>query len=136
MATKSEGNPGGDLFDSVLSLEETLQRQGREKGAEHGGRIGFLEGYGAGRQKGYSAGSEIGFMLGVCESVAALGEQFSVKTRTQKSVQALIDSLKKFPFNDPSEEDYVENFEKLRTKFRQVCAQLKMTQEHKDSLSF
>lgn len=131
MMDAAEKTPASDdIFESVLFAEKNLQEQGKREGAAHGGRIGFLEGYCAGCQKGNSAGSEIGFMLGVCEAVLALREKFAVKGRTLKSVQSLLDSLKKFHFNDPTEENYVEDFEQLRTKFRQVCALLKLSPHH------
>ena len=125
-----------DLFHSVLSLEEDLQERGRLQGVQHGNQIGYAEGYNAGISKGCAAGSEIGLMLGLCESVLALADTFQLKARTLKTVQALADNLRAFPYHDPSYENYVEEFDKLRTKFRHVCALLRISQNPGDSLSF
>eukprot|EP00117_Sycon_ciliatum_P002651 scpid94114/ scgid7779/ Oral cancer-overexpressed protein 1; Tumor-amplified and overexpressed sequence 1 len=125
-----------DLFESVISLEEDLQQRGRIEGVEHGGKLGYAEGYVAGREKGSSAGSEIGFMVGLCETALSKAEEYQLKARTVKAVQALLDSIRSFPFADPSYDNYVEDFEKIRNKFRHVCALLKVTQSHTESLSF
>ena len=126
-----------DAFDSLVLAEDRLREDGRQKGIDHGRIVGFTEGYVAGIDKGSKVAAELGFMWGFCSVLQAMLAKEGKKERALKAVGGLLDSIASFPVSDPTVETFVEDLERIRTKFRQISAMLHIPRTVEgDSLSF
>ncbi|XP_045195550.2 protein LTO1 homolog [Mercenaria mercenaria] len=123
-----------DLFHDIVMSEEISQKDGFEHGRQVGRNQGQAEGNRLGWEKGAAIGSEVGFYAGFAKSLLEemLNKEDS-KPRVVKTLERIVKAAEDFPLSDPLHPDLQNKLEEIRTKFKQVCAQLGIKQEASSS---
>ncbi|XP_047435788.1 protein LTO1 homolog [Mugil cephalus] len=115
-----------DLFDSILLAEERFRNEGFQEGFKRGTRRGLQDGRRHGASHGARLSSEISFYYGFTVTWKCLLQHNSdVKSRKRlKAMETLQDLIQTALLDDPLSTKQHDDTEKLRAKFRQVCAML------------
>ena len=121
----------GDLFDSILFLEDEAVKKGRAEGQAEAIKRGRIEGRQLGIKKGHEVGAEVGFYLGFAKTWLELQDddiQSKKKevTRARKQLQQLASLAESFPKTNPKDADLAGQIEAMRAKFKHSCALLKI----------
>ncbi|KAM6157464.1 protein LTO1 homolog [Rhynchocyon petersi] len=117
-----------DMFDAIVMADERFHGEGYQQGYEKGSSLGIVEGRQHGTVHGARTASEIGCYQGFalawkCLLCTCTSEKDSKKLKVLESLIAMIE---KFPYGDPTYEKLQEDLEKIRGKFKQLCALLKV----------
>lgn len=117
----------GDIFASVIALQDEAYHKALAEGREKGHKDGFEEGYGYGLNHGRLLGSEIGEIIGFTNTIeqflASTNENVALpynKDRVQKTIAQINDLITKFPFENPSSEEgnLLELMDQIRNKYK------------------
>ncbi|XP_048578882.1 protein LTO1 homolog isoform X2 [Nematostella vectensis] len=114
----------GDIFDSVLFLEESCYREGYEEGWKAGQSEGRTEGYNLGLQKGGEISSEVGFYSGFVQMWIVLNKNTTddrKRKRICKSLEGLKHLIGSLDVSNPTNQKLFTDLAKVRAKFKQVC---------------
>ncbi|KAF6170062.1 hypothetical protein GIB67_042867 [Kingdonia uniflora] len=121
-------NPGEDIFNSSLNLEETHFNEGFKQGFDDGFIAGKQEARDVGLKVGFEIGEELGFYRGCIDvwssEIRVDPSCFSI--RVQKSIKQLEELIEKYPIFEPEHECVEEVINGLRLKFRAVVATLSL----------
>jgi hypothetical protein len=118
----------GDLFDSVLHIEDALVQQGVQNGRLNADKAVFEDGRQLGLVKGAEVGHELGFYFGqlvMCKAHASEKKDEENTKRAFDALNKLHDLIVAFP-GDPSREDLFEQLDRIRGKYRQVASLLRL----------
>lgn len=96
-----------------------------------GSSQGNPEGYHLGYHRGAELGAEIGYYTGVVEHHLS---QKKVPEKLLKSVEELRDLLNNFPKENVEDVDIIEYADKIRVKYKKLCAQLKVSLAYPETL--
>ncbi|XP_031244909.1 protein LTO1 homolog isoform X2 [Mastomys coucha] len=104
-----------DMFDAVVMADERFHGEGYQEGYEEGSSLGIIEGKQYGMLHGAKIGSEIGCYRGFALAwKCLLHNGASEKDRKMKVVEALIELLQGFPYDDPTYEKLHEDLDRIR----------------------
>jgi len=122
----------GDLFDSVLDLEDNFIEEGRASGRRAAEQRGYEDGLGIGESKGGQLGEELGYYSGCVAAWRALfvldpALSGAKNERAVRTLEQLDELLKAFPV-DPTNESLFDALESIRSKFKQLASLLKVKQ--------
>ncbi|THU64780.1 hypothetical protein C4D60_Mb01t30040 [Musa balbisiana] len=122
-----------DIFDSVVSLDESLRQEGFEDGYKDGLVSGKEEGKEVGLKMGFQVAEELGFYQGCVDvwNTVIQVDSGAFSSRLQKSVQQLGDLVRKYPLLDPENEQVQEMMDGIRLKFRIISANMGVKLEYK-----
>ena len=121
-------NDSSDIFDSVVSLDDSHLHQGFDEGFRDGLASGRLEGREIGLRLGFQRGEEIGFYQGCTdiwkEAISRCPNAFSV--RCQKNIGLFVDQLKVMSpmLEDHRDERLQDMMEMIRARFRAILSML------------
>jgi len=120
-----------DIFDSLLTIEQTFIEEGRADGILYGSRLSRKEGIELGYKTGFELGNELGYYLGCVEGWLLLSTKFPNKfsdrsKKTLLSLKGMITSLDL----DPTRETMTDDVQKIRNKFKVMSLQVGYTQNY------
>ncbi|CAL8379067.1 unnamed protein product [Arctogadus glacialis] len=129
MALKS-----GDSFDRIFLADNRFQAEGYREGFDEGTRLGMLEGRTHGASHGARVCAEVSFYYGFALTwKSLLDNKMDAKSRKHlKCVDGLMSMIQTFPYDNPQAEGLLENMQKIRTKFRQVCSVMSVPTDFSD----
>ncbi|XP_074662581.1 uncharacterized protein LOC141915073 [Tubulanus polymorphus] len=128
-----------DIFKDLIDVESRFQSEGFEKGFEAGKESGFMEGFNAGVEQGRSIGSEIGFYNGFTKrlltafSADKLDNEDKKYKRKVKALTSFQKMLMDFDMENTKSENFSEDLESIRAKFKQVCSLMKASSSAQDN---
>lgn len=122
-----------DMFDAIVMADERFHREGFQEGYEEGSSLGVIEGRQYGTLHGARIASEIGCYHGFALVWKYLLHSGSSEkdSRKTKVLEALIDMIGKFPYDDPTYDKLHEDLDKIRGKFKQLCSLLSVQPDFK-----
>lgn len=122
-----------DLFDAVVMADERFHEEGYQEGYADGSDLGLEEGRQLGMAQGARIGSEIGCYRGfACAWRCLLDSGAPEKdSRKRKVLEALMEMIQTFPYDDPTYEKLHEDLDRIRGKFRQLCSLLNVQPDFK-----
>lgn len=133
-ASKSEEVSGDtDLFDAILSVEESNCERGYLQGQKAWQLKYFREGFSLGLAKGYEAGNEVAFYRAFAKTWSALLHD---KPREKKVVDQLLALTDKCPNYNSKDDSLIELKQSMNAKFRQLCAVLKIEVKSNKSVTW
>ncbi|KAJ3670390.1 hypothetical protein LUZ60_010714 [Juncus effusus] len=121
-----------DFLEESVLLEETQYQEGFKEGYNDGLIPGKEEAKDVGLKTGFQTGEELGFYKGcitIWESILRIDPR-SFSSRVCKDIEKLRELVEGFPLMDPENENVQEGMEKIRLKFRVVCANLGVKLEY------
>ncbi|XP_041791602.1 protein LTO1 homolog [Chelmon rostratus] len=123
-----------DLFDSIIMAEERFRGEGYREGFEKGTYRGLQGGRRHGASHGAKLSTEISFYYGFAITwKCLLRHNTDLKSRKRmKALGSLLGLIQNSPHDDPQSAKLQEDMEKLRAKFRQVCAMLSVPTDFND----
>uniref|UniRef100_A0A1Q3FIZ3 Essential protein Yae1 N-terminal domain-containing protein n=1 Tax=Culex tarsalis TaxID=7177 RepID=A0A1Q3FIZ3_CULTA len=129
-ATATDDVDINDVFDQLLLAEERLAEDSYRRGLAQGVREGNVDAYHFGYHRGAEVGAELGFYYGViCGQEKALQESGG-SSKGESLLKELKREIEEFPrFND-LEADIVEGLVRMRTKYKKLCALLKISAKY------
>ncbi|XP_071792165.1 protein LTO1 homolog [Asterias amurensis] len=132
--SRGVGAPDEDPFDSLVMAEERFNEMGFEEGFQAGKVTGKQDGFKLGQDKGRQIGSEYGFYLGFISTWRQLLQKDSelAKPKAVKALGILHSLLVSFRLEDVTQENYWEDFKKIRDKFKQVASLLNVSLDFSD----
>ncbi|XP_063044580.1 protein LTO1 homolog [Engraulis encrasicolus] len=115
-----------DLFENIFLADDRHHVEGYQEGFEEGKRQGWQDGMNHGRMHGAKLSAELSFYSGFVTTWRFLLQADpNPKARKQlKLLETLSEMTQAFPIEDPQSPNFEEDMEKIRAKFRQVCAVL------------
>ncbi|XP_068595221.1 protein LTO1 homolog [Brachionichthys hirsutus] len=128
------GSERDDIFDSIVTSEETFRAEGYREGFQRGTARGLQDGRRHGASHGAKLSSEVSFYYGFSVTWKCLLQHGAdAKSRKRmKALESLVGLVQNTPHDDPYSEKLREDMEKLWAKFRQVCSMLNVPTEFKD----
>ena len=127
MATQENHDNEFDLFESILSIEETKTREGFKQGHKVQQEKFNCEGFNLGLTKGFEIGNEIAFYQAFAQTWLDLPQ---ISSKEKKVLEQLLKLTQEFP-QDNSEEKAAELKLAVNAKFKQASAILKLKSKHK-----
>jgi hypothetical protein len=130
-----------DAFDSIVMAEDRFREAGYNEGFKEGKLSGEKESLKLGIQHGAKIGMELGFYSGFASTwMKLISEELiknkeSMSEKTVNAVKALNELIESFSLDDPLNLDN-DKFNRIRSKFKQVCSLLNMTPNFGSSISF
>ncbi|KAG7279947.1 hypothetical protein CRUP_009922 [Coryphaenoides rupestris] len=124
----------GDSFDRIFLSDNRFQEEGYREGFDAGTRQGLQEGTTHGESHGAGLSSEVSFYYGFALTwKCLLQNNTDAKSKKHiKTVEALMTKIQAFPYDDPQYEGLLEDMQKIRTKFRQVCSVMAVPTDFSD----
>ncbi|XP_054828148.1 protein LTO1 homolog [Eublepharis macularius] len=115
-----------DAFDAIVMAEARFHGEGYQEGYVEGTHAGVIEGRQYGIQQGAKIGLEIGSYLGFSMTWLRLLQKHSDDKHSKKIkvLESLIETIQRFPHQDPTYDSLQEDLERMRGKFKQVCSLL------------
>ncbi|CAL8351874.1 unnamed protein product [Merluccius merluccius] len=124
----------GDSFDRIFLSDNRHQADGYREGFDAGTRQGMQEGRTHGASHGARVSAEVSFYYGFAVTwKCLLQNKVDAKSRKHmKCVEALLTMIHVFPYDDPQSKGLLEDMQKIRTKFRQVCSVMSVPTDFSD----
>lgn len=118
----------GDIFDSLLNLEETHFKEGYDDGYKDGLITGKDEARQVGLKVGFEVGEELGFYRGCVDiwNSAIRVDQNCFSSRVKIAIKQMDELIENYPVLDPENLKVQEIMDGLRLKFKMVCSSLHM----------
>ncbi|KAM8816088.1 protein LTO1 homolog [Rhynchonycteris naso] len=122
-----------DLFDTIVMADDRFHGEGYREGYEEGSSLGMVEGRQYGTLQGAKVGSEIGCYQGFAFAWRGLLHSCATEkdSKKMKVLESLIGMIQKFPYDDPTYAKLHEDLDRIRGKFRQLCAILNVQPDFK-----
>ncbi|KAI1895959.1 hypothetical protein AGOR_G00112140 [Albula goreensis] len=126
-----------DLFDCILMADNRFHCEAYKEGFREGTNQGLVEGKTHGTVHGAKLCAEMSFYYGFAFTwKCLLQSNTDTKSRKRlKTLESLTEFIEGFPLNDPQYEKLQECVEKVRAKFRQVCAMLNVSADFREYVS-
>ncbi len=121
-SSTSTRDESSDPFDAILNIEETKTKQGYTLGKEAQKEKLTCEGFNLGLSKGIEVGAEIGLYQALARTWLQHPE---VTSKEKKLLEQLATLCREFPAHN--DENSAELKQKINAKFKQVCANLKIS---------
>ncbi|CAH1963928.1 unnamed protein product [Acanthoscelides obtectus] len=121
-----------DAFDEILFAEETVIKKAYQAGFNEGASQGNSEGYHLGYHRGAELGAELGFYTGVVEICLEQHEK-AMLDRVKEQLKHLKVLLDNFPRVNDETVDIVTLADQIRTKYKKVCAQMKLNMPYPET---
>ncbi|KAJ8349458.1 hypothetical protein SKAU_G00245880 [Synaphobranchus kaupii] len=123
-----------DPFDSILMADNRFHCEAYKEGLLEGTRQGLLEGMSHGKTHGARLSTEMGFYYGFAFGwKCLLQNNTDAKSKKRlKTLETLTVLIQRFPHDDPQYATLLQDVEKVRAKFRQVCSMMNVPADFRE----
>ncbi|KAM4602772.1 protein LTO1 homolog isoform 1-T1 [Polymixia lowei] len=123
-----------DFLDFIITADDRVRVEGYRDGFEQGTQRGLQDGRKHGASHGARLSTEVSFYYGFALTwKCILQNKTDAKSRKRvKALETLMGMIQKSPHDDAEYSNIVEDMEKVRAKFRQVCSLLGVPTDFRD----
>ncbi|KAJ3594028.1 hypothetical protein NHX12_006360 [Muraenolepis orangiensis] len=124
----------GVSFDRIFLADNRYQAEGYREGYDAGIRQGKLEGKAHGASHGARVSAEVSFYYGFALTWKCLiqNKEDAKSKKHMRCVETLMTRIDDFPLGEPQYENLLEDMQKIRTKFRQLCSLMNVPTDFSD----